>query len=138
MFSSLFAQFSWWPWAFWTEAIACLAMVPAVYFVIPEDVILDAPDPELTSASSSQSSGSIDGPRFDWLGAALGIGGLVLVNFAWNQAPIVGWRTPYTYVLLVVGIVLVGAFLVVEGRVQGALVPTTIWNRRISMMLACM
>ncbi|EIN09836.1 MFS general substrate transporter [Punctularia strigosozonata HHB-11173 SS5] len=114
------------------------------YFVIPADDILDAPDPETdggastsSGASSAPSDESTAGPRFDWLGAVLGIGGLVLVNFAWNQAPIVGWRTPYAYALLVVGVALVCAFLVVEGRVHGALVPTTIWNRHISMMLAC-
>ncbi|EIN12690.1 hypothetical protein PUNSTDRAFT_49960 [Punctularia strigosozonata HHB-11173 SS5] len=140
VFSSLFAQFLWWPWAFWSEAIACLVMVPAVYFVIPADVVLDAPDPETDVAASSASSVSSEitaGPRFDWLGTVLGISGLVLVNFAWNQAPVVGWPTPYTYALLIVGIILVCAFLVVESRVHGALVPTKIWNRRISMMLAC-
>jgi hypothetical protein len=112
-------------------------MIPLVYFVIPSDEILDERDPAV-SLASSQSSQVTRGPRFDWLGTLLGVSGLVLINFSWNQSPIIGWPTPYIYILLIVGILLVCAFLFVEGRVQSALVPTTIWNRQISLMLVCM
>ena len=37
--------------------------------------------------------------RFDYLGAATGVSGLVLINVAWNQGPTVGWPDPYVYIL---------------------------------------
>ncbi len=54
---------------------------------------------------------------FDILGCATGVGGLILFNFAWNQAAVVGWSTVYTYVLLIVGILLLVAFAFVEVRI---------------------
>ncbi|KAK5173206.1 uncharacterized protein LTR77_003328 [Saxophila tyrrhenica] len=55
---------------------------------------------------------------FDALGRATGVSGLVLFNFAWNQAAVVGWSTVYTYVLLIVGILLLAAFAVVEIKIS--------------------
>jgi hypothetical protein len=44
------------------------------------------------------------------------VAGLILFNFAWNQAAVVGWATVYTYILLIVGILFLAAFVVVETR----------------------
>ncbi|CAH0022527.1 unnamed protein product [Clonostachys rhizophaga] len=57
----------------------------------------------------TRGSGSID-----WLGAYLGIGGLILFNFVWNQAPSAGWDEPYEYVLLIVSLVHLAAFVLWE------------------------
>lgn len=99
VFSSILAQLAWWPWAFFALAIACVAMILAAYSIIPAD--------EVKPTSLRE---------FDFLGCATGVGGLVLFNFAWNQAAVVGWTTVYTYVLLIVGILLLVAFAVVEIR----------------------
>jgi hypothetical protein len=107
-------------------------MVPVVYFVIPPD-----------SVGAGESGDEDDGAappsrKFDYAGTVLGVCGLVLVNVAWNQAPVVGWSTPYTYILLIIGILLIGAFLFVETRVTAALVPVNVWNRHMGLMLGCM
>lgn len=75
------------------------ALVPIMsYFVIPQDKI---------------SHGTLR-RRFDFYGAATGVGGLVLINFALNQAPITGWKVPYIGIMLGTGIVLMAAFVFVE------------------------
>lgn len=61
---------------------------------------------------------------FDFLGCITGVSGLVLFNFAWNQAAVVGWSTVYTYVLLIVGLLLLVAFVLIEVRyAKNPLVP---------------
>lgn len=97
VFSSIFGQLAWWPWAYFALAIACVAMVSAAFVVIPKD------DVPATSIGD-----------FDFMGAITGVGGLILFSFAWNQAALVGWATVYTYVLLIVGVLLLAAFAVVE------------------------
>ncbi|KAK3052027.1 hypothetical protein LTR09_006981 [Extremus antarcticus] len=100
VFSSILAQLAWWPWAFWALAITCVVMIGAAFAIIPAD--------ELQPTSIRD---------FDILGCATGVGGLILFNFAWNQAAVVGWSTVYTYVLLIVGILLLVAFAFVEVRI---------------------
>jgi hypothetical protein len=56
--------------------------------------------------------------RVDALGAFTGISGLVLVNFAWNQAPIVSCTTPYTYILLILGFLFLSLFAYIEIHVS--------------------
>ncbi|GKZ47048.1 hypothetical protein AbraIFM66951_010389 [Aspergillus brasiliensis] len=52
--------------------------------------------------------------KIDWIGSALGISSLILFNFVWNQAPSVGWSTPYEIALLITSVILFGAFLLWE------------------------
>lgn len=107
VFSSILAQLAWWPWAFFALAITCVVMIFAALAIIPKD--------ELQPTSLRE---------FDFLGSVTGVSGLVLFNFAWNQAAVVGWPTVYTYVLLIVGIILLAAFAYVEIRVaKNPLVP---------------
>ncbi|CAL5866857.1 uncharacterized protein PFLUO_LOCUS1068 [Penicillium psychrofluorescens] len=54
--------------------------------------------------------------KIDCVGSVLGVSSLVLFNFVWNQAPSVGWATPYEIALLIVSIALFGAFLLWEKR----------------------
>ncbi|GAB1198161.1 hypothetical protein APSETT444_007469 [Aspergillus pseudonomiae] len=54
--------------------------------------------------------------KIDWIGSALGTSSLILFNFVWNQAPSVGWSTPYEIALLPVSLILFGGFLVWEKR----------------------
>ncbi|KAK0733068.1 major facilitator superfamily domain-containing protein [Lasiosphaeria miniovina] len=55
--------------------------------------------------------------RIDIVGALIGIISLLLINVAWNQAPVAGWQEPYVYILLIIGVLLISAFLYVELRV---------------------
>ncbi|KAE8153230.1 major facilitator superfamily domain-containing protein [Aspergillus avenaceus] len=50
----------------------------------------------------------------DWIGSALGTSSLILFNFVWNQAPSVGWSTPYEIALLIVSLMLFGGFILWE------------------------
>lgn len=101
-FSSLLAQFAWWPWTFWITAIVCLILAVLGILLIPA-----TPPPYLDDSETTW-------VRTDALGALTGVSGLVLFNFAWNQAPVVGWQNPYTYVLLIVGLIILGIFGYVE------------------------
>ncbi|KJK74680.1 Drug resistance protein [Metarhizium anisopliae BRIP 53293] len=73
----------------------------------------------------------------DLAGALLGVVALVLFNFAWTQAPISGWATPTILVPLVLGLLLLGAFAVVEFRVsRKPLVPFDAVNADVAFVLA--
>ncbi|OQE13563.1 hypothetical protein PENFLA_c046G08439 [Penicillium flavigenum] len=52
--------------------------------------------------------------KVNCVGSALGTSSLILFNFAWNQAPSVGWSTPYEIVLLIRSMILFGGFLLWE------------------------
>ena len=74
----------------------------------------------------------------DLLGAIVGITALVLFNFAWNQAPIVGWEKAYVYVTMIIGILLIPAFLYIEFRVaKSPLVPFESLTVDVGFVLAC-
>lgn len=76
--------------------------------------------------------------RFDFLGCVTGVSGLVLVNFAVNQAPIVGWENPYILNLLVLGILLFCAFVAVEFRfAQQPLIPIGRLHKESAVILLC-
>jgi MFS family permease len=125
-FSSLLAEHAWWPWAYWITAIVCLLLAVAGFFIIPH-----TPSPVLDDSESAFS-------RADGLGSITGVSGLVLVNFAWNQAPVVGWKNPYTYVLLIVGFIFLGLFGFVESRVSKfPLVPMEFMSVDTGFLLTC-
>lgn len=74
----------------------------------------------------------------DFFGAAIGITGLVLFNFAWNQAPIVGWQSPYVIVTLVLGVVLLPSFIWFELRVApNPLIPVQLFTSDNVFVLGC-
>jgi MFS family permease len=106
VFTSLLARFAWWPWSFWIAAIACIILAVLGVFLIPT-----TPPPHLDKSETTWD-------RTDALGAITGVSGLVLFNFAWNQAGVVGWQTPYTYVILILGLIMFGIFGYVELHVS--------------------
>jgi len=121
----------WWPWFFWAMGIVLLATAVLGYFVIPEDH-----HPQALGWRSLSVLEFIE--AVDALGGALGVMALVLINFAWNQAGVVGWSEPYVYVLLVVGVLLVPVFFWVEFRVvRSPLLPFDVLNRKVGLVLVC-
>lgn len=52
----------------------------------------------------------------DWAGCAMSVIGLVLLDFCVNQAPLVGWKTPYVIALLIISVVVLALFAVYETR----------------------
>jgi MFS family permease len=110
------AQFVWWPWTAWISGIGCFVVGFAAYVVIPQRRIVAEEDERI---------------GFDWLGSVLGVGGLILLNVSWNQAPIDGWSTPYVYVLLVLGFLLLGLFFWQEKRAAQPITDISIFNSRV-------
>ncbi|KAI1477261.1 major facilitator superfamily-domain-containing protein [Daldinia eschscholtzii] len=128
---SLFAAIlalAWWPWAFWVFGIVLAATVVLGYYVIPS----------ASNRHHVRPQGLKDTLReLDIVGTLLGVGGLVLVNFAWNQAPVVGWAQPYVYVLLIVGLLLLVGFFVFELKfAQHPLIPFNALSYDVSFVLA--
>ncbi|KAH7125683.1 major facilitator superfamily [Dendryphion nanum] len=111
VFSGLFTELAHWKWTFFF-----LAMVGTVVFGL--SAIAAPPDEILPSGNNS----------IDWLGSYLGIGGLILFGFVFNQAPSVGWREPYVYVLLIVSVAHLIAFMFWERNfAENPLLPFDIW-----------
>jgi EmrB/QacA subfamily drug resistance transporter len=66
--------------------------------------------------------------RYDPFGAVAVTGGLSLLVYAVSTAPQTGWGTARTVSLLAVSVVLLGAFLVIETRLQAPLLPLRIFR----------
>lgn len=123
---SLFAL-AWWPWAFWSFSIFCAALVFVAQAVVP-----DPPQRMKTQMSLRDKI-----REMDLLGAAVGVTSLVLFNFSWNQAPIVGWQEPYIIVTLILGVLLAPLFFYIELRVSPApLIPFECLNSSVGFVLA--
>lgn len=128
LFSGLCAQFAnnmalsgvW--LSFFLMSIAAAIVFVMAYFAIPENI------------ENPQGEG---GHNFDILGGVTGVAALSLINFAWNQGPNVGWDKPYVYVLLIVGVLLLGVFYIVEKRVKDPLLPTTVLTGETGFVLGC-
>ncbi|KAF7114425.1 hypothetical protein CNMCM5793_008729 [Aspergillus hiratsukae] len=73
--------------------------------------------------------------QFDYIGSGLGVAGLLLLNISWNQAPIDGWSTPYVYVLLIVGFLVLGLFVLQERRAVDPILDISIFSRRVVAVL---
>ncbi|KAK3320088.1 major facilitator superfamily-domain-containing protein [Cercophora scortea] len=109
-----------WPWAFWTMALVCAALA-------------------ITSVFSPHEKGETLWSRLDAPGTLLGVSGLVLFNFAFNQAPVVSWNTPYIYFLLIIGAMLIAAFVRHECRdsTRHPLVPIAAMKSPTNFVLGC-
>lgn len=120
IFSGIFAQLVWWPWMFWVGGIVSFAILVIGYFVIPKRI-------------GNRGAGS-----FDWPGSVSGVSGLILINFAWNQGPNVGWNTLYVYVLLIVGFMCMGVFAWTSLWVKEPIVPRECLKGETIFVLGCM
>lgn len=123
-FSSLLAKFAWWPWAYWIMGIFCVLAAIATQLIVP------------TQDSDRRTDRHISGQLDPW-GSITGVVGLVLVNFAWNQGPVVGWSTPYTYILLIIGLLFLVLFFFIELRTSHPLVPIRSLSKETIYVLAC-
>ncbi|KAF9736620.1 hypothetical protein PMIN06_003392 [Paraphaeosphaeria minitans] len=103
VFSALLAELAWWPWMFWVLAAVCLIVMGLAYVILPEE--RREPVRGLINAKL---------PTFDYWGTITGVSGLVLINTALNQAPLVLWTTAYVSCLLGAGCVLMVVFFFVE------------------------
>ena len=129
-FSSLCAEKGWWQWSFWALAITCALISMISLLVVPADN--KRPSPALSKAVKPKWW-----VKFDLPGALTGVAGLVLINFAFNEAPIVGWQTSYISFILVLGLICFGIFVYIELRVAShPLIPIKGLNRDAAFTLA--
>ncbi|KXL44957.1 hypothetical protein M433DRAFT_6072 [Acidomyces richmondensis BFW] len=126
-FAALFAL-TWWPWTFWSSAIV-LGITSAVAALL-------IPDPQVLPEFPRSLRTYIE--VLDLPAATMGITALVLFNFAWNQAPIAGWNSPYVCVCLVLGVLLLPAFFLIECKyASDPLIPFSALNSTTAFVLAC-
>jgi MFS family permease len=127
VFTALVAQLSWWPWCFWALAGVCLIVATLSLFVIP-----GKPGDLFKSPPSSNNL------TFDYWGCLTGVSGLILVNFALNQAPLVGWFTWYIPSLLILGAALLWTFVMIElHHTKDPLIPIRGLGRDAYFALGC-
>ncbi|KAL4749801.1 hypothetical protein BDW72DRAFT_204467 [Aspergillus terricola var. indicus] len=110
LFLGAFMEHTHWRWFF--IFVACLG---AVTFI------------PLWLLSNNQATSSRN-EKIDWLGAALGTSALILFNFVWNQAPNVGWSTPYEIALLVLSVILFSFFIIWEHKIPHPIMPPSIFR----------
>lgn len=123
VFSGIFAQFVWWPWAYWV-----LGMVTALVAVLAALII--PPMPVAGGKPTLQ--------EFDVVGTTLGVCGLVLFNFAWNEGAAAGWQKVYVYVLLIIGVFVFGAFVWFERKKAAMpLIPVEAFTRDTNLVFGC-
>lgn len=92
-----------WRWYFWVGAMIGVVIVISGFISIPRN--LGDVNPEA---------------KMDWLGVITIVPGLVLVVFAFTDgghAPN-GWRTPYIYVTLILGVIFLAAAVYVQGWIS--------------------
>lgn len=126
VFTALIAERAWWPWCFWTLAVVCLLVAGLSLLVIP-----GAP------ADVFRRSPSTSKLTFDYKGCFTGVTGLILLNFALNQAPLVGWTVWYIPSLLILGVALLWTFVMIELRTEDPLIPLRGLGREAYFALAC-
>lgn len=131
-----------WKWSFWFLAMATFCISILSYFVIPSPA---TPPPPKTTPSSDQNLYRLSRPalpqskaQFDYLGCVTGVSGLILINFAVNQAPLVGWKTPYIYYLLILGAFIFALFIYIELKIAShPLVPLRGLSKEAGFVLGC-
>ncbi|KAL7936550.1 MFS general substrate transporter [Trichoderma chlorosporum] len=105
------------PWIFRSTAIFLAVCALAAYLTIPD----------LKPAVDSSSTDTPSMKQFDYLGALLASLGCGLILFGLTQGSAVQW-SPYTYVTVILGFLLLVAFHFVERRATRPLIPNGLWR----------
>lgn len=127
LFGGIFAL-SWWPWIYWSQAVALALITPFSAWAIPH-----LPVQPRKNRSILEKLEGLDIP-----GGLTGVAALVIFNFAWNQAVVVGWKQPYVYVCLILGVLVGIAFFVIEVYwAKSPILPLAAFNSDIAFVFAC-
>ncbi|CAN9201576.1 unnamed protein product [Alternaria alternata] len=98
IFGGIVGEYLDWQWVFWLFGIIAGISTVASYFVIPIPPALKE-EQQLVMRNT-----------VDWLGGSLITIGLVMLVFALSEGNVVGWRTPWVPVLIVVALIIIIAF----------------------------
>lgn len=122
LLGALFGQLtSNWEWAFYTIGLLCMVLGLLSMYALPKSTLKRPTDNMLA--------------RVDAIGAVIAVSGLVLFNFSWNQAYVVGWAAAYNPVTLAIGVVLLATFVWWEGRAEYPLIPTKYFDTEATLTL---
>ncbi|KAI1843463.1 hypothetical protein JX265_001811 [Neoarthrinium moseri] len=105
------------PWIFGTTSMFLALCAVAAQFTIPA----------LRPARDSADGDAPSLREFDYLGALLASTGCGLLLFGLTQGSSAHWN-PYTYSLIIAGLLLFVAFYLVESRVARPLIPNALWK----------
>lgn len=105
------------PWIFGSTSIFLGLCAAAAQMTIPD----------LKPARDSSSANAPSLSDFDYPGALLASLGSGLILFGLTQGSSVEWN-PYTYTLIIVGLLMLVAFSFVERRVRRPLIPMGVWK----------
>ena len=120
---------AWWPWTYWSSAIALTCLAVFATWVIPPQPL----DEKAQNRTTRERINHLDLP-----GGLTGVTALVLFNFAWNQATVVGWEQPYVYVCLILGVLFgVGFFLIELYWASDPILPVAAFTSDIAFILGC-
>lgn len=115
-FAGLTAEYTTWGWYFWIGAILAAITAFTSYLTIPRDM--------------AEKRKSAHRPKMDWVGSMLMFPGLILFTFAIvdsSHAP-QGWKTPYIYILFIVGSLLLASLFYFEPRAEHPLLPESLFK----------
>ncbi|KAI9743315.1 MAG: hypothetical protein M1818_003161 [Claussenomyces sp. TS43310] len=128
--NSLVAERASWEWEFWIMGICAASLALATLLIVPAESLASPPLKISLRARWAQLDGT---------GACLGVVGLILLNVSLNQAPLVGWHTPYTYCLLLVALIFLVLFCLwqTQARNTAPLIPAAARTRTTVSVLAC-
>ena len=127
LFGGVFAL-AWWPWIYWSQAIALAGVAVFAAWAIPS-----LPVQPKQNRSILEKLEALDIP-----GGITGVTALVLFNFAWNQAVVVGWQELYVYVCLILGVLFGAAFFFIEiFSAKSPILPLAVFNSDIAFVFAC-
>ncbi|KAK6814205.1 hypothetical protein RU639_009957 [Aspergillus parasiticus] len=104
-------------WIFGSTAIVCALCAVAAYWAVPT----------LPPSSGLADEAKLSIKDFDYLGAAVSVGGCGLLIFGLTQGAPTHW-TSYTYTLVIVGVLLLVAFYFVEHWVSRPLIDNRLWK----------
>ena len=107
------------PWIFGSNAILTALCAGAAVLTIPD--LRPAADVEGKEAPSMR--------NFDFPGAFCAVVGCVCLLFGLTQGSVTSW-SPYTYAMVIVGILALVALFFVESRVARPLIPTRLWTTK--------
>lgn len=125
------------PFGFWLGGIQGGALKAHLYWIFGSNAILSGlclvaafvTIPPLRPVADIAGAEAPTIRQFDFLGASLAVSGCVCLLFGLTQGSVVEW-SPYTYALVIVGILLLVGFFFAERWVERPLIPNHLWKTK--------
>lgn len=105
------------PWIFGSNAIITALCATAAFFTIPS----------LRPVADIAGSDAPTIRSFDWKGGLAAVTGCICLLFGLTQGTVAHW-SPYTYALIIVGVLIMILFFWIETRVARPLIPARLWE----------